>query len=304
MFLTRSRALRIPVLLVALVAAGAVAAAQAPPRPAPAASGKGFIWKVERAGRVGWLVGSLHLGTPDFYPLPPSMEAAFVRADALVEEIDIREAAGPEFTALVLSKALNPAGTTLATQLSKETYDRVNAWFTNAGIGLALFQQMKPWMVAITLQSLALQRIGFNPEHGIDKHFQDAAVAAGKRFIALETAAEQIEMLDGMSAKTQDLMLRESVESADTEQSEIKAIAAAWRAGDAAAVERIALAGLTDAPEVYRTMLLDRNRRWVPKIESCVQTSSCFVVVGAAHLVGPMGLIDLLKQKGYSVVQE
>ena len=73
-------------------------------------------------------------------------------------------------------------------------------------------------MVSLTVQTLALQRIGFDPAFGIDKHFQDAAAKAGKRFMALETAREQIEFLDRLSPKTQDLMLRESIESADAEQ--------------------------------------------------------------------------------------
>lgn len=278
-------------------------AGQAAPAAPQTAAGKGFIWKVERNGRTGWLVGSLHLGTPDLYPLPAAMEQAFTRADVLVEEIDMDEAAAPEFASLVLSKALYPSGTTLSSQISKETYDRANEWLTKAGLGMAMFQQMKPWMVSITIQTLALQRLGFDPSHGIDKHFRDAATKSGKAFQALETAAEQIDYLDKLSPATQDVMLRESLQGVETEQAEIKALATAWRAGDAATVERIALAGFNDAPEVYRTLLTDRNRRWMPALESCMQTRSCFVVVGAAHLVGPDGLIALIKARGYKVEQ-
>ena len=289
--------------LAALLLSVAALSGQTPQRPAEP-SGKGFIWKMERNGRVGWLVGSLHLATPDFYPLPDTMEQAFARADTLVEEIDMAEAASPDFTAMVLSKALYPAGTTLASQISADTYNLVNAWLTRSGMAIAPFQQMKPWMVSITLQTLALQRIGFDPAHGIDEHFRNGATRTGKRFVALETAAEQIDYLDRLTPRTQDVMLRESVESADTEMVEIKALAAAWRAGDAVTVERIALAGLNDAPEVYQSLLTDRNRKWMPAIESCVQTRSCFVVVGAAHLVGKDGLIAMLKAQGYSVEQQ
>jgi uncharacterized protein YbaP (TraB family) len=69
-------------------------------------------------------------------------------------------------------------------------------------------------------------------------------------------------------------------------------------------MERIALSDMNDAPEVYETLLAGRNRRWMPKVESCIQTSRCFVVVGAAHLLGSDGLIALLKARGYSVVQQ
>ena len=303
---TPSRPIRLAAAALAalLTASAAVATAQVAERAARQSTDKGFIWKVERDGRTGWVVGSLHLATPDFYPLPAPMAAAFARADTLVEEIDVEDAASPAFVAVVLSKGLFPSGTTLESQLSKDTFTRVSNWFTAAGLGIAPFQQMKPWMVAITVQTLALQRLGFDPEHGIDKHYFDASKQAGKRFMALETAAEQIDFLDRLSPKTQDVMLRESVDSADAELSEIKEIAAAWRAGDGAAVERIMLKGYDDAPEVYQTLLVDRNRRWMPKIESCLQTRSCFVVVGAAHLVGKEGLVALLKQKGYTVEQQ
>ena len=302
---TSSRSIRYAAaVLAALLTASAVLTAGQAASRAPQSTGKGFIWKVERNGRTGWVVGSLHLATPDFFPLPASMETAFARADTLVEEIDVQEADSPEFVAVVLSKGLYPAGTTLESQLSKDTFTRVSNWFTAAGVGIAPFRQMKPWMVAITVQTLALQRLGFDPEHGIDKHFFDASKKAGKRFMALETAAEQIDFLDRLSPKTQDVMLRESVDSADSEQAEIKAIAAAWRAGDAAAVESIMLKGYDDAPEVYQTLLVDRNRRWMPKIEGCMESRSCFVVVGAAHLVGREGLVSLLKQRGYAVEQQ
>ena len=291
-------------LLALLVSAGLAAGQAAPASPAPAAQGKSFIWTVERDGRVSWLVGSLHLLSQEFYPLPAAMESAFARADTLVEEIDMNEAEDPALAAIILSKALYPAGTTLSSQLSKETHQKLSAWLQTAGLGVAPFEQMKPWMIAMTLQTLALQRLGFDPALGLDRHFRTKSIEAGKRFIALETAAEQIEFLASLSPKTQDLMLRESIDTIDTELSEIRTIAAAWRAGDAATVETFAVSALTDAPEVYTSLLVDRNRRWMPAIEGCMQTRRCFVVVGAAHLVGPDGLIVLLREKGYTVTQQ
>lgn len=290
----------------ALTAGLAIGQTAAPaPASTPSASGsRSFIWTVERNGRTGWLVGSLHLLSKEFYPLPAAMENAFLRADTLVEEIDMNEASDPKLAALVLSKGMYPRGTTLSSQVSRETYAGLARWVEGAGLIVAPFESMKPWMIAMTLQTLALQKLGFDPALGLDKYFRDAADKAGKAFIPLETAAEQIEYLDGLSPKTQDLMLRESIESIETEMSEITAIARAWRAGDAETVEEFAVDTLTDAPEVYQSLLVNRNRRWMPAIESCVQTRRCFIVVGAAHLVGPEGLIELLREKGYTVSQQ
>jgi uncharacterized protein YbaP (TraB family) len=302
------RAATVSGLLIGFATAPAVAQSLAglarPPAAQSTGSERGFFWKVERDGRHAWLVGSMHLATPDFYPLPPALEKAFADSDVLMQELDMNEANDPAVAAAILQKALNPAGTTLSAQLSRETVAVVTTFLAKRGLNLDSLQAMKPWMVSITVQALALQQLGFDPKLGIDQHFQNAAVRARKRLQPLETALEQVTFLDGLSPKTQDVMLRESVEAVESESSQIKAIAAAWRAGDAATMERIALSDMNDAPEVYETLLASRNRRWMPKVESCLQTSRCFIVVGAAHLLGRDGLITLLKARGYSVLQQ
>ena len=278
-------------------AAPAQAAAQAPAR--------GLLWKVDRDGRQAWLVGSLHLLPPDFYPLPDSLERAFAASDALMEEVDLDSADDPAVARTILSKAMNPPGVTLSSQLSKESLAAVTGLLSKAGLPISMLEQMKPWMVSMTLQALALQRIGFDPALGIDKHFADAAKRTRKPLLPLETVVEQIDFLDGLNPTTQDRMLRETIEALDTEMTQVREIAAAWRAGDAAAMERVTLADMKDAPDVYELLLAGRNRRWVPQIEGCMQTyRSCFVVVGAAHLIGSDGVPTLLKARGYTITQQ
>src|SRR5688500_992298 len=84
---------------------------------APATTGKGFMWRLEREGRVGWLVGSIHVLTPDYYPLPDSMQKAFLRSVTLMEEIDLREVASPEFAAAMQEKGLYGGLQTLETEV-------------------------------------------------------------------------------------------------------------------------------------------------------------------------------------------
>jgi uncharacterized protein YbaP (TraB family) len=283
-----------------------IASVARPPAPAqPGPPARGFMWKAERAGKQVWLVRSLHLLTADFYPLPDALEQAFAKSNVLMEEIDAADANDPQFQAMVVSKALNPSGVTLSSQLSRETIAAATAWLARIGISFDSLQAMKPWMVSLTVQTVGLKQLGFDENLGIDKHFADAAKRANKPLEPFETALEQLNFLDGLSAKTQDAMLRESVESNEKEQAEIKTIAAAWRAGDAATMEKLALADMKESPEVYETLLAGRNRRWIPKIEACSKANaSCFVVVGAAHLVGPDGLLAMLKQKGFTVTQQ
>jgi len=78
----------------------------------------------------------------------------------------------------------------------------------------------------------------------------------------------------------------------------------AWRSGDAATVEKIVLADLKAEPVLYQRLLVERNRNWMPKLEALfARPKHALVVVGAAHLVGPDGLLAALRAKGYTVEQ-
>ena len=82
-------------------------------------------------------------------------------------------------------------------------------------------------------------------------------------------------------------------------------MAQAWSFGNVAAMEKLTLDALKEAPELYQRLLVERNHNWIPHVETCLkQNAGCFIVVGAAHLVGPDGLPALLAKKGYKVTQQ
>ena len=108
-----------------------------------------------------------------------------------------------------------------------------------------------------------------------------------------------------MPAELQDRLLAETLKDLDTERTNLTTLVDAWRAGDAAAVERIVLKDLAQEPQLYQRLLVERNKNWLPKLEALFsRPGHAFVVVGAAHLVGPDGLIAMLKAKGYTVEQQ
>ena len=99
-------------------------------------------------------------------------------------------------------------------------------------------------------------------------------------------------------------MLAETLKELDTEIASVTTLAAAWKNGDAPQVERIVLKDLKTDAQMYQRLLVERNRNWMPKIEVFFsRPGRTFVVVGAAHLVGPDGLLQMLKTKGYVVEQ-
>ncbi len=263
-----------------------------------------FGWRITKGAGLVYLVGSVHLLTPDFYPLPDPLEAAYKDSRRLVEEVDMGEMLAPDSQMQLLWSGMLPAGTTLDQVVSKKTLDLARARASAVGLPFEPLARFKPWFLALTLEAMEWQKAGFDENLGLDKHFYDLAKSDGKTVQGLETVAFQISRFNGMSRDEQDKMLADSLDDSDTEITELSQLTTAWKAGNEAAVERIVLHDLTDDPDMYQRLLVDRNHDWLPKIEALFdQPGHTLVVVGAAHLVGPDGLLEMLKTQGYQVEQ-
>ncbi len=283
-----------------LVTATAVLALVGSPR----AATRSFIWKAANSQNAIYLVGSVHMLTTDYYPLAPALEGAFADADLLVEEADLSEMLAPEAQLRLLSRGKLPGEETLDKVVTPSTYTLVGQRVANLGMPIGPLAHFKPWFLAMTLLALEWQRAGFDSSLGLDKHFYDRARTDGKAVQGLETVDYQIARFDEMTMPQQEHLLSESLKDLDTEQANVTRLANAWKDGDAAAVEQLVLRDLREDPVMYQRLLVDRNRNWMPKIELLFsRRGRAFVVVGAAHLVGPDGLLAMLRAKGYRVEQ-
>jgi len=271
---------------------------------AHAADARTFAWKATGKGGVVYLIGSIHVMTPDFYPLNPALEAAFKEADLLVEEVDMAEMLDPSAQMRILSRGMLPGDQSLEKLLTPATLALVRKATGDLGAAGGPLMRFKPWMLAVALQGLELQKAGFDPELGLDKHFYDQAKEADKAVQGLETADYQISVFDGMTMEQQDRMLAQTLKELQTELASVGKLADAWKSGDVPTVERIVQAELKGEPVMYQRLLVDRNKNWMPKIEALfTRRGRALVVVGAAHLVGPDGVVAMLKAKGYTVEQ-
>ncbi len=263
-----------------------------------------FLWKVSGKTGAVYLVGSVHLLTQDFYPLSDTLEKAFSESDLLVEEADLGELTAPQTQMQMLSRGMLPSGQTLDKVVSPSTFEQVNKRATALGMPIEPLKRFKPWLLALTLAALEWQKAGFDAELGLDKHFYDLARKNGKTVQGLETAEFQISRFDGISGEQQEHLLSSTLSELDTEISNVTRVAQAWKTGDAATIERVVLQDVKREPEIYQRLLVERNRLWLPQLEALFgRPGRAFVVVGAAHLVGPDGLITMLKAKGYRVEQ-
>jgi len=286
----------------ASVAAAIVALLQIAPLHAQPA--RDFIWKVTSPAGALYLVGSVHLLTKDFYPLNPALDTAFKDSDLLVEEADLGELESPASQFKLLSRGLLPGNQSLDAVVSAATYALVTKKVSDLGMPMEPLKRFKPWMLAMTLEELEWQKAGFDASLGLDRHFYDRAMVDGKRVQGLETVDYQLSLFDQMTKEEQDRMLAESLKDLDREQASVITLTNAWKAGDAATVERIVLDDVKGDPIMYERLLVNRNRNWLPTLDALLNRKGrAFVVVGAAHLVGPDGLLAMFKAKGYKVEQ-
>ena len=264
-----------------------------------------FLWKITgKTGVVMYLVGSVHLLTKDFYPLSATLELAYANAGVLVEEADLAELLSPQAQMMMLSRSMLPSNQSLDTVVSPKTFALVTKRATDVGLPIEPLKRFKPWALALTLASLEWQKAGFDSELGLDRHFYDRARKDGKKIQGLETAEYQISRFDAIPMDQQERMLAETLDELDTEMANITRLTAAWKAGDAPAVERVVIEDLKRDPQMYQRLLVERNRNWIPKLETLLtQSGAAMVVVGAAHLVGPDGLLAMLKARGYRIEQ-
>jgi uncharacterized protein YbaP (TraB family) len=273
---------------------------------APAhAAARSFLWKVTGKGGVVYLAGSVHMLTPEHYPLNPVFDAAYKDSDLLVEELDLAELLAPAAQMAFLSKGMLSSDQSLDKVVSPATLALVNKALADLGPAGEMLKRFKPWLLAMTLEQLEMQKAGYDASLGLDKHFYDRAQENGKTVKGLETAEYQISRFEGMTMEQQDHLLAETLKQLETEKSSLTKLLDAWKNGDAPTLERIMLADLKSDPVLYQRLLVERNRNWLPQIDELFSRKGhAMVVVGAAHLVGPDGLLSMLRSKGYTIEQQ
>lgn len=269
------------------------------------ARGKSFLWEVRHEKNTVYILGSVHAMKKEAYPLPGGIEEAFERSDFLAVEADINEI-DPGVIKTMLEEAFYTGEETLEKRLSIETYNLAKAKLAESGVPIELFQRNKPWVVALMIASIEIQKSGLNPEYGIDRHFLRKAQGR-KKTVELESLDCQIKLFNSFTDADQELFLLYTLKDVERLKQEMDAVTEAWISGDTKTIESAVQKGLTEDPRlapVYEKLFIERNRGMASRIEGFLKTGQrYFVVVGAGHLVGNEGIPELLKRRGYFVEQ-
>ena len=287
-----------------LAAAPAHAAAPSPVRPArsSATAEKHMLFRVHGPnGATVYLLGSVHLLSAESATLPAEVDTAFAQAKSVGFEtnIDTLQMRAQE----LLARAQYANGATLRSSLSPATIAHADSLIKNYGLSIDQLNNFKPWFVSVVLTQLILQKMNFKAELGVDMQLHAKAKAASKPEFGLESTDFQLGLFDSLSPQDQESMLKDVV-APDSAAKQLKAIRDAWSSGDAAALDGLLNSGMKTSPGVFTTLITNRNRAWIPKLESLIRgKDNALVVVGAGHLVGKDGVVEMLRAKGYTIEQ-
>jgi hypothetical protein len=251
------------------------------------------------------VLGSIHIAKKEIYPLPQKIENAFVQSDSLVVEANVNDIQKID-TQKIMESAFYPANDTLEKHVSPETFESVKKKTDGLGIPLDLLNKQKPWFLAMTLVALESMKLGLDPNLGIDKYFLSKAEKK-KRIIELESLEYQLSLLAGFSDKDQELFLIYTLRDLHIMEQEVNQLIQAWISGDTQQMESILTRSVSEDKRlsgIFEKLIFERNRGMASKIEDFLRTKETyFVIVGAGHLVGSRGVIELLGGKGYLIEQ-
>ncbi len=289
--------MRRPDALMRTLAILVVAATSAAPTCAASA---GPVWSIHRpGGGTVYLAGSVHVLDTARSRLPPAFDSAWRDAERVVMELDMDDLDPAAAASFLAAHATIGDGENLRTLLGAERFARVDTQARALGLSLDSVAQLEPWAVALALTQLQLVKLGLDPAQGVEQQLTERARAEGKPIAGLETIDEQLGVLDGLSYMDQARFLELTAGESDSMATELDGILTAWRRADTAALERLLLVEYERLPTLYGPLVTDRNRRWLPQIEALLaRPDDTLVVVGTLHLVGPDGLLALLKDRG------
>ncbi len=265
---------------------------------------KHALWRVSSKENSIYVMGSIHLLKKENYPLADALEKAFEDSKVLVMEVDPAQEDDREVQWRMMQMMFLEKDETLEKMIDKDTYEKASVVAPAVGIEMHRVQNFKPWLFAMQLATAKLQTLGFTPDLGLDIYFHGKAVEAGKKVVGLETLEYQLSILDGLSRVDQDQLVRQTLKDLEIIETEMDGIVKAWETGDVGKVNELILKSFREYPAIYEQVITKRTKEWVPEIESLLNLGmKCLVIVGAGHLAGDEGLLELLKKKGYTVEQ-
>lgn len=270
-----------------------------------------LLWKVtgNGLGRPSYIFGTHHMAPSTMIDQIKGMNEAIAGCDIVVGEVEKDSLMSPEVQARMARAMIAPQDSALNKVLSTDDYSIVekvfNKYFATMGVKLNQMNSLKP--SAISTQMQAMQAIKYFPNFDanslIDVMVQNRANEAGRPSMGLESVDEQINLLFNGSIANQAKGLVEACKQDEFFQVQSAALADAYLHQDLDKLLKVMTDATMggDSEEEMEALIYSRNRSWAEKLKVIMPERACLVCVGAGHLPGEQGLLQLLRDAGYTV---
>jgi uncharacterized protein len=260
------------------------------------------VWALHGAHNIVYLAESVHLLKSDDSSLPPAFDRAYAASNTIVMELDLSRLDPETMQAWMLEHGQLPGETTLREAVGEQVYQRAVAEAGRLGLPLEMLQRFQPWVVALMLTDLEYLKLGYDEEQGVERQIERRAERDGKQIRGLETLDEELGQLEHLTPDQQSKFLDLTLDDMHDAERDTNDLLAAWRAGDTRKLAELLSSDYQMFPELYRALVTDRNAHWIPEIEGFLKDDHDYlVIVGALHLVGPGGLLELARRDGLTV---
>ncbi len=261
------------------------------------------VWKVTKDGKSVFLIGTIHLLRESDYPLPNEFNQAYEESSKIILEADIDGAKDPATLQSAIMKMMYEPGKSLKTELTPENYQRLSDLATAAGLPMVALDNFKPGMASLTISMVQLQSKEA-AQDGVDVHFLNKAKEDGKSVEFLESVELQMDLIANMGVDNPNEYIKQYLEDEAKTEENFDEMVKNWRSGKGKAFSKEYKKMRKTSPAMYKSMLVDRNDSWLPIIRQYLADKGIeMILMGAAHLHGPDGILTKLKSEGYKVKQ-
>lgn len=269
---------------------------------------KSLLWEISKEGETSYILGSIHVFKKEWYPLRDVVENSFARSDILVLETDLAKDKQVEHAAMLMNLGLYQGDETLEKNVSPKVFRMTKKLLKGEyNVDIEAYQKFKPWYLSLMITLLEVQKMGYDPEAGIDLYFYKKATGK-KEIVGLENIDQYIKMFKKISGDDQEKYLDYTMKDLKRMRRDLNNLMTKWRRGDLDGIEEQELAIYEENPEflfVKEILLDDRNVTMARRINELMvsREESFFFIVGTAHLFGETGILKDLEEQGYSLRQ-
>ncbi len=275
---------------------GGVVYAQMPAHPA--------MWTAHGHKGTAYLFGSIHVLPPNVDWHTKQIDAAMAKADVMVFEIAFGDKLRDDVQAYIKSRGMLPEGQHLRDMLSPEAQGEFDDELKNLSLAPAAVDRMRPWLASLMFDVAEMQKKHYSSAAGVEMTLKDGGPDK-KPVMGLETIEQQLALIAPSDPKVELESFEASLKTSKAEGSgdDVGPMLDAWMHAKTDRLDALMAKAFAGYPAARKALLDDRNHAWADKLADMLDNDgkTYFVTVGAAHLVGPGGVPNLLRRKGFLV---